>query len=247
MKHRLASSFVVYLVLACCSALAAQEESPPPAPALGTPKTTYVGKPELYPLATCVVSGEPLDADAVTFLAGGHTFKTCCNKCRAKVEKSPVEFVKKLEAAARADQAARYPLTTCVVSKKELGSMGAPVQLLFDGTLVQLCCSGCTKRAQARSAALVQEVREAAYHAQRKSYPLQRCVVSGEELGKDAVDVMFGSRLVRFCCEKCVRTFEQDPAKYLPQLAPKEPAKGDDEGRGKDAAEGKGKERDAGR
>lgn len=237
MNHLL---LVLFLLLSCGSTVAAQEEAPAPAPALGTPKAPYVGKPELYPLTTCVVSGEPLGEDAVTFLAAGRTFKTCCDKCRAKVEKSPVEFAKKLDAAAKAEQAARYPLTKCVISGKELGSMGAPVQLLFDGTLVQLCCSGCTRSAQARSAALVQEVREAAYRTQRTSYPLERCVVSGEDLGKDAVDVLFGSRLVRFCCEKCVRRFEQDPGQFLPKLAPKESAKGDGEKKDED---GKGEER----
>jgi len=36
-----------------------------------------------------------------------------------------------------------YPLSTCVVSGKELGSMGKPVVMVHHGTVVKLCCKGC--------------------------------------------------------------------------------------------------------
>jgi hypothetical protein len=36
-----------------------------------------------------------------------------------------------------------YPLTTCVVSGKELGSVGKPVKLLQHGVTVMLCSKGC--------------------------------------------------------------------------------------------------------
>lgn len=38
-----------------------------------------------------------------------------------------------------------YPLKTCVVSGKELGSMGKPFVATHEGTTVKLCCSGCEK------------------------------------------------------------------------------------------------------
>jgi len=39
-----------------------------------------------------------------------------------------------------------YPLTTCVVSGKTLGSMGVPVTIFYKGTEVRFCCDGCVKR-----------------------------------------------------------------------------------------------------
>lgn len=36
-----------------------------------------------------------------------------------------------------------YPLTTCVVSGEELGSMGDPVEYRHNGTLVKFCCDEC--------------------------------------------------------------------------------------------------------
>jgi len=55
------------------------------------------------------------------------------------------------------------------------------------------------------------------------AWPLPTCVVSGEPLGaksvvkvlEDPKDASVHGREVRFCCEKCVTTFEANRAKYL--------------------------------
>lgn len=55
------------------------------------------------------------------------------------------------------------------------------------------------------------------------AWPLSTCIVSGEPLGDTAVvkvledpkDASVQGREVRFCCEKCVATFEANRAKYL--------------------------------
>lgn len=57
------------------------------------------------------------------------------------------------------------------------------------------------------------------------AWPLPTCIVSGEPLGDGAVvkvledpkDPSVHGREVRFCCEKCVTTFEANRAKYLKQ------------------------------
>lgn len=36
-----------------------------------------------------------------------------------------------------------YPLDTCVVSGKKLGSMGEPFVITHEGTEVRFCCDGC--------------------------------------------------------------------------------------------------------
>lgn len=36
-----------------------------------------------------------------------------------------------------------YPLTTCIVSGQELGSMGDAIEYDHEGTLVKFCCAGC--------------------------------------------------------------------------------------------------------
>ncbi len=171
-----------------------------------------------YPLGTCVVSGEKLDADAVTFQAGGRTFMTCCKKCQAKVEKDPAPFAAKLDAAIVAQQAASYPLTTCPISGKKLGAMGDPHKLVLNGTLVELCCDGCVEKATAKATAITEQILDAAYAARAANYPLKTCVASGEKLGADVYDVMYGTRLVRFCCKDCVDDLKKDPAAILAKI-----------------------------
>lgn len=173
-----------------------------------------------YPMTTCVVSGEALEAEPLTFQAGGRTFKVCCEKCQAKVEKDPAPFAKKLDEAIVAAQLPHYPLDVCAVAGKKLGSMGDPVKLVLNDTLVQLCCNGCTKKAMANPAVFAAKVMDASYAMQLKAYPSTKCVVSGEELGDKAVDTMIGTTLFRTCCDKCAAKVAADPKKYAEKLYP---------------------------
>jgi hypothetical protein len=56
--------------------------------------------------------------------------------------------------------------------------------------------------------------------AQKPTYPLTTCVVTGEKLGSmgDPVDYVYGNRLVRLCCSACVPKFTKNPGKYLAML-----------------------------
>ena len=50
------------------------------------------------------------------------------------------------------------------------------------------------------------------------SYPLDTCIVSGEVLEEGAISKDYDGREVRFCCKKCVKTFEGDKAAHLKAL-----------------------------
>ncbi len=59
----------------------------------------------------------------------------------------------------------------------------------------------------------------------RAAYPLKTCVVSKEDLGTmgEPTDLIYrqdGSpdRLVRFCCESCIKDFKKDPAAALKRI-----------------------------
>ena len=57
--------------------------------------------------------------------------------------------------------------------------------------------------------------------AKADTYPLDTCVVTGAKLGGEmgkAVKYDYKGREIRFCCQGCIKTFEQDPAKYLKKL-----------------------------
>ena len=51
-------------------------------------------------------------------------------------------------------------------------------------------------------------------------YPLDVCIVSGEELGSmgDPIVIVHEGQEIKFCCDACPPRFEEDPAKYLNKL-----------------------------
>jgi hypothetical protein len=81
--------------------------------------------------------------------------------------------------------------------------------------------------ASAKEGSLVEPTdKDAAWLAQaRKEYPLKTCVISKENLGTmgEPTDLIYraeGSpdRLVRFCCESCIKDFKKDPAAALKRI-----------------------------
>lgn len=87
----------------------------------------------------CPVSGEELDADAVSLSHEGQTLRFCCKKCLGKFKKNPAKYAKK-------GHTDHYPLATCVISGKKLGSMGKAFEHEHKGQRVRLCCKGCLKK-----------------------------------------------------------------------------------------------------
>lgn len=114
-----------------------------------------------------------------------------------------------------AEQLPSYPLTTCPISHEELGKMGPAMDMVHEGRLVRLCCKSCAKEFKAKPAETLKAIDEAVVKAQKASYPLKTCAVSGEELGADAVDFVSGTRLVRLCCKDCIKGFQKEPAKFM--------------------------------
>jgi hypothetical protein len=99
----------------------------------------------------------------------------------------------------------RYPLETCMVSGEKLGSMGDPINLVVGNRLVKICCAGCEKTVRANPAKYIDQLNKAAADAQRASYPLETCPVSGEKLGSmgEPVEVVYAGRLMKLCCGGC--------------------------------------------
>ncbi len=63
------------------------------------------------------------------------------------------------------------------------------------------------------------------HHKNADSYPLDVCVVSGEDLGSMGDPIIHWHKVegqpdreVRFCCERCGGRFTSNPEKYLAKL-----------------------------
>ena len=117
-----------------------------------------------------------------------------------------------------ADRLNVYPIDTCAVAKKKLGSMGDPIIKEVDGREYRLCCKGCNKRLDNNTEKVAASVDERIIADQKKTYPLTTCIVSGEPLDKDAVDFVVENTLLRTCCNNCASKVKARPAPYLKKL-----------------------------
>lgn len=56
--------------------------------------------------------------------------------------------------------------------------------------------------------------------SETKPYPLQTCLVTGNELGSmgKVIAKTYAGREIKLCCKPCVKKFDASPAKYLVKL-----------------------------
>ncbi|MCF6287104.1 MAG: hypothetical protein L3K26_18250, partial [Candidatus Hydrogenedentes bacterium] len=113
-----------------------------------------------YPSKTCISSGGPLDAhdkpDGISFVVGNRLMKTCCAKCKAKVEADPTAHFAKLDKLVIEAQRANYKLGACPVSDEPLGD--SPVEVVVANRLIKLCCEGCKKKVIANPLAALEKI-----------------------------------------------------------------------------------------
>lgn len=177
-----------------------------------------------YPLDSCIVSGEPLVEDGedigVNVVHDNRLVRLCCKMCRRDFSEDPSSFMQRLDEKIAETQRESYPLDECVISGMELGSMGEPAEIVYQNRLVRFCCGGCIEKFNRHPAEAMEKIDTAYAAAQRESYPLEECVVSGMALGSmgEPFELVAGTRLVRFCCEGCVGDFKAEPEKYLAKL-----------------------------
>lgn len=119
-----------------------------------------------------------------------------------------------------------YPLDTCLVSGKKLGSGGMkPYVFTHEGREVKLCCKDCLKDFNEEPVKFIKKLEAAA-----KPYPLDTCLVSGEKLGHGGMTpyaFAYQGREIQLCCKDCLKDFHKEPANFLKKLeaAEKEAAK----------------------
>ncbi len=85
--------------------------------------------------------------------------------------------------------------------------------------LSALCTLGLTTAAIALPADQKVDAKTAEVIAsQLPSYPINTCLVSGEELGEDAVNGVVEGRLFRACCPNCAGKIKKSPADYIAKI-----------------------------
>lgn len=174
-----------------------------------------------YPLATCVTCDSELAAGAHEFVYQNRLVKTCCVMCEASFHESAEAMTKKMDAAIIEAHLPAYPLNECVVSGESFETeVENPISFVVNNRLVRVCCNHCVGEVSDYPHEYLPKLEAAYAEAQRESYPLTTCAVSGEELGSmgDPVELIAGQTLIRLCCDHCAGKVNEDPAAYIAKV-----------------------------
>ena len=170
--------------------------------------------PAPYFLTTDAATGEALPAKPIVAIIKGREFRFATEANRKTFEAAPDKYVGKVDKAMIEILRPLYPTKVCVVSDEELGSMGDPIDMIVGNELIRLCCKSCMTKLENDPAGTMKRVDAAIIKAQKPTYPLKECVVSGEPLGTmgDPVDLVVAGHLVRLCCAGCIDKVNADPS-----------------------------------
>ena len=112
------------LVRLCCEGCVGGFEKKTKAVMAKIDEALIAAQVETYPLDTCFVSGEPLDANGgpLDFLYGTELVRLCCKGCKRGFDKNPTAMIAKLHEAKQAARAAEAPEEAAEAPPAERGT-----------------------------------------------------------------------------------------------------------------------------
>jgi hypothetical protein len=225
---------IAALTLIAIPAALAQEKGtkPPPAAKPTVPAEASASSPghtavlsrqrPSYPMTTCVACGKALPATAVDYIKNGRLYRLDAEACQKAIDADPAAMAKKIDEAVIAQQKPTYPMKTSPISDKALEATA--VDHVYGTRLVRLASKDEVAAFEKDPPAAMAKIDKALIDAQLAGYALKTCPVSNEALGGESgepVNYLYGTKLVRFCCKKCITAFEKEPDKYSKALAAK--------------------------
>jgi YHS domain-containing protein len=114
-----------------------------------------------------------------------------------------------------------YPLDTCPVAGEKLGDDAVTVVLKDqkdtnqNGRQLKFCCEKCVEKFNANPSEYIAKVDAEIIKAKGDAYPLDHCLLmKSEKLESDAQAIVYGNRVYKTCCKKCLVNFAKNPARY---------------------------------
>lgn len=170
-----------------------------------------------YMLDVCPVSKEKLGSmgDPIVKVHKGRELRFCCKGCIKEYKNDPEAVIAAADKLIIERQMHYYPIKTCIVSGEPLEKT---VDVVYMNRLVRLCCKGCKKEFNGDPKAIIAKLDKMVMKHQDEHYPLTTCPVSDESIDGDAVKVVHGNRLFKFCCKRCARGFQKNPTASVAKL-----------------------------
>ena len=157
-------------------------------------------------LPLCPVMDEPVNFYVQADTKDGPVY-FCCKKCIGEYEKETAKFADKVAAQRKALHELPAVQVSCPISGH---AVDKKVTIEDHGHTIAFCCKKCIGEFKKEPAK---------YHGKlMASLTYQtKCPVGGEEIDPAAFTDYNGQK-VYFCCKKCIKEFEADPAKYAEKL-----------------------------
>jgi YHS domain-containing protein len=177
-------------------------------------ETSYKGDP--YSLDVCAVAGEKLGSmgEPIQLIHEGREIKFCCAGCNPRFKADPARYIAGVDQKMIDMQKKHYPLTTDVVSGKELPAEGA-IEIIFLNRLFRLADSSSVAKLRAKPEEYFAKLDEAVVAAQTEDYPFDKCLVSGDDNGAAPQTLVVANVLFEICCGHCAAPIKKNPAKYI--------------------------------
>jgi hypothetical protein len=171
---------------------------------------------DVYPLETCILSGEILEDDPEIFDLEGQEIRVCCDDCKTKFTEESYIRVDELNALIKEKQLPFYPLKKCLVTGKNLGTDA--VNFVFRNRLFRLSSDEAKAKIKSAPGKYFGDLDQAVIEKQLSNYPLKVCVVSGEKLADESIDHVIANQLVRLAAFDQLSEFNENPGKYLAKI-----------------------------
>ncbi|MBL9030569.1 MAG: hypothetical protein JNM80_02530 [Phycisphaerae bacterium] len=170
-----------------------------------------------YYLSTCALCNRPLGyiGPAIDHTHAGRPLRFCATSCVDRFLADPAAGLAHADAVMIADQRPHYPPGPSIVSGRALGP--APVEIIWNNRLVRLADDDDRRAFLADPDRHLRALDDAVLAAQAPTYGMPtRCPVQGDILDDDVpIDIVIASRMVRVCCQRCVRVVRARPYQYL--------------------------------
>ena len=111
-----------------------------------------------------------------------------------------------------------YMLTTDALTGEPLGPIEKQVKIDVDGREFRFANQANADKFKADPQKAIAAVDEKMIRDQKPFYPLDTCLVSGEKLDSNAVDIVYLNRLIRLSNKDHVTELRKDPSKYIEKL-----------------------------
>ena len=183
-------------------------------------KTILAKQLPSYPLDVCAVSGAPLGSmgEPIDEILEGRLVRLCCDGCIKGLKKNPAAAFEAIDKGVIKAQLPTYPLARCVVSKELLQTSPSVIDYVYGTRLVRLTNKTAQMEFVKDPNRYIAQIDARLIESQIKHYPLDVCLVSGDELSEGTHDFLYGIRLVRTCCKRCEKAFQRSPKRFIGRL-----------------------------